>query len=42
MEDRRIAKKIVTQPKKEDENIGFPQLRWRDQHILQEDGTDHV
>jgi hypothetical protein len=23
-------------------SIGCPQLRWRDQHTLQEDGTDHV
>jgi hypothetical protein len=23
-------------------NMGLPQLRWRDQHILQEDGTGNA
>jgi hypothetical protein len=42
MEDMRIAKKILTYNPKRKRNIGRPQLRWRDQQTLQEDGTDHV
>jgi hypothetical protein len=42
MEARRIPKKILTYNPKRKRNIGRPQLRWRDQHTLQEDGTDHV
>jgi hypothetical protein len=39
-EDRRIPKKILTYNPKRKRNTGRPQLRWRDQHTLQEDGTD--
>jgi hypothetical protein len=42
MEDRRIPKKIRTYSPKSKPNIGRQQLRWRDQHTLQEVGTDHV
>jgi hypothetical protein len=30
------------QLQKRKENIGRPQLRWRDQRTLQKEGTDHV
>jgi hypothetical protein len=40
MEDRRILKKIPTYNPKRKGNIGRPQLRWKDQHTLQQDGTD--
>jgi hypothetical protein len=40
-EDRRIPKKILTYNPKISWNIRRPQLRWRDQHTLQEDGPDH-
>jgi hypothetical protein len=42
MEDRRIPKKILTYNPKRKRNVGRPQLRWRDQHTLQEDGTDQA
>jgi hypothetical protein len=42
MEDRRIPKKILTSNPKRKRKIGYPQLRWRDQYNLQEDGTHHV
>jgi hypothetical protein len=42
MEDRRILKKILTCNPKRRLNVGRPQLRWRNQHKLQEDRTYHV
>jgi hypothetical protein len=36
MEDRWIAKKILSYNPKRKQNIGHPQLRWRSQHTLQE------
>jgi hypothetical protein len=42
MEDRRISKKVLTCNPKRRRNVGCPQLRWRDQHIIQEDGTGHA
>jgi hypothetical protein len=27
---------------KRKQNVGQPQLRWRDQYTIQEEGTDHV
>jgi hypothetical protein len=42
MEDRRIPKKILTYNPRKKRNIGRPQLRCRDQHTLQENGTDHI
>jgi hypothetical protein len=42
MDNRRTPKKILTYNTKRKRNTGRPQLRWRDQYTLQEDGTDHV
>jgi hypothetical protein len=42
IEDRRIPKEILTYSPKRKLNIGRTQLSWRDQHTLQEDGTDYV
>jgi hypothetical protein len=42
MEDRRMPKKILTHNPKGRRSIGCLQLRWRDQHSLQGDGTDHA
>jgi hypothetical protein len=42
MEDRRIPKNISTYNPKRRRNIGRPQLRWRDRHTLQEDGTNQT
>jgi hypothetical protein len=42
MEDRQIPKKILTYNPKRKQNIGYPQVRWRDQHTFQEEGTDHT
>jgi hypothetical protein len=42
MEDRRIVRKYLTRDPKTKWNIRRPQFRWRHQHTLQEEGTDHV
>jgi hypothetical protein len=42
MEDKRIPKENSNIPPPQRRNIGRPQLRCRDQHTLQEDGTDHA
>jgi hypothetical protein len=42
LEGRRIPKKIITHNPKRKQNIPRPELRWKDQHTLQEDGTGHV
>jgi hypothetical protein len=42
MEGRRTPEKILTYDRKRKGNIGRPQLRWRYQHTLQENGTDYV
>jgi hypothetical protein len=42
MEDRQIPKKILTYNPKTKQNIGRPQVSWRDQHTLEEEGTDHA
>jgi hypothetical protein len=42
MDGTRFPKKILTQNRKIKRNIGRPQLRWGEQHTLQEERTDHV
>jgi hypothetical protein len=42
MEDGRIPKKILTYNPNGRRHIGRPQLRWKDQYTLQEDGTGQV
>jgi hypothetical protein len=42
MENRRIPKKILAHNPKRLRNVGRPQSRWKDQHSLQEDGTDQA
>jgi hypothetical protein len=42
MEDRKIPKKILTYNPRRRRDIGRPQLRWKDQFTVQEDGTGQV
>jgi hypothetical protein len=42
MEDLRIPKKMLTCNPIRRRNIGGPQLRWKDEFALQEEGTDQA
>jgi hypothetical protein len=42
MEEAQIPKKIISYNTKGKRNIGCPQLRWRVQHTLKEDGIDNI
>jgi hypothetical protein len=42
VEDGRTMKKILAYNPKRKRNIGRGHLRWRDQHTLQQNGTDQA